>query len=95
MEPLLPLPPFDLSVLRKARAVTGSKRMTVHDANPRVKGRKKVILKGSSVGALNSACAAAPNRTPSAVNPSLWSKFTREVTSGIATDHSSEDLSDF
>ena len=102
MEPLLPLPPFDLSVLKLARAGTALKKMTVHDSNPRVKGRKKIVSKGSSIGGLPTSFVASNRKATfitgtntAVVNPSLWSKFAREVNSGIATDHSSDDLSDF
>ena len=76
MEPVLPLPAFDLSVLKVARVGMAARKMMVYDTTNKAKIRKKMVVKSSAVD-------------EKAI------KFAREVTSGIATENSSEDLSDF
>jgi hypothetical protein len=74
-EPVLPLPSFDLSVLKVARVGMAARKMMVYDIANKAKTKKKMIVKSA------------------ADEKAL--KFAREVTSGIATENSSEDLSDF
>lgn len=74
-EPILPLPAFDLSVLKEARTGTAARKMMVYDTTNKVRIKRKMIVKSS------------PQEKAS--------RFAREITSGIATANSSEDLSDF
>ena len=74
-EPILPLPPFDLSVLKEARIGTATRKMMVYDTTNKVRIKRKMVVKSS------------PQEKAS--------RFAREITSGIATANSSEDLSDF
>lgn len=75
MEPVLPLPAFDLSVLKVARVGMAARKMMVYDTAYKAKIKKKMVVKSA------------------ADEKAL--RFAREVTSGIATENSSEDLSDF
>lgn len=74
-EPILPLPAFDLSVLKEARTGTAARKMMVYDTTNKVRIKRKMVVKSS------------PQEKAS--------RFAREITSGIATANSSEDLSDF
>lgn len=108
MEPLLPLPPFDLSILKVARAGTALRKMVMNESAIKTKGKKKVSGKsGGQTKMQRQGQDLVPGqrqeqgqqqdhrRERKSTEPSLWSKFAREVTSGIATENSSEDLSDF
>lgn len=75
MEPVLPLPAFDLSVLKVARIGIAARKMMVYDTANKVKIKKKMVVKSTT--------------------DEKALRFAREVTSGIATENSSEDLSDF
>jgi hypothetical protein len=74
-EPVLPLPSFDLSVLKVARVGMAARKMMVYDTANKAKIKKKMVVKS--------------------VADEKALRFAREVTSGIATENSSEDLSDF
>lgn len=88
MEPLLPLPPFDLSILKVARGGITPRKMMVHETATKLKMKTNTSGKSGGGGRI---------RTPvdASRRPTSWSKFAREVTSGIATENSSDELSDF